>query len=152
MNLLRGKTVIIKKTVEFDSAHLLSNHMGGCQNLHGHTYKMIVGVSDSKDNLIKTGSSTGMIIDFKDLKKILNDLISKLDHAFIYNSTDEFQVKLATLLQSEGKRTFEMSTETTVENMTQLFMTMLKKEIPHIHSMEIWETPTSSCYLEATEV
>ena len=144
--------MIIQKTVEFDSAHLLSNHMGGCQNLHGHTYKMVVGVSESKDNLFKTGSSTGMIIDFKDLKKILNDLVSKLDHAFIYNSTDSFQIKLAELLKSEGKKTFEMKTETTVENMTQLFLLMLKKEIPNVYCMEIWETPTSSCYLEASEV
>ena len=81
--------MIIKKTAEFDCAHLLSNHMGGCQNLHGHTYKIIVGVSDSKDNLIKTGSSTGMIIDFKDLKRSLNNLISQLDHAFVYNSTSK---------------------------------------------------------------
>lgn len=144
--------MIIKKTAEFDCAHLLSNHMGGCQNLHGHTYKIIVGVSDSKDNLIKTGSSTGMIIDFKDLKRSLNNLISQLDHAFVYNSTDSFQVKLAALLQNEGKKTFEMKTETTVENMAQLFLIMLKNEIPNIHCIEIWETPTSSCYLEASEL
>ena len=61
-------------------------------------------------------------------------------------------MKLAALLQNEGKKTFEMKTETTVENMAQLFLIMLKNEIPNVHCIEIWETPTSSCYLEASEL
>lgn len=144
--------MIIKKTVEFDSAHMLTNHMGGCQNLHGHTYKMIVGVYGNPETMIKSGSSTGMIMDFKDLKKILNDFVGQLDHAYIYNTEDELQVELANLLIKNGKKVFKMDTETTVENMCQSFMRELKKHIPIIHSLEIWETPTSSCYIEASEI
>lgn len=144
--------MIIKKTVEFDSAHMLTNHMGGCQNLHGHTYKMIVGVYGNPQTMIKTGSSTGMIMDFKDLKKILNDFVNLLDHGYIYNIHDTLQVELAELLIKNGKKVFKMETETTVENMCQAFMKYLKKQIPIIHSLEIWETPTSSCYVEASEL
>lgn len=144
--------MLVKKTVEFDSAHMLSNHIGGCQNLHGHTYKMIVSVYGEKETLVKSGSSTGMVIDFKDLKEILNRLVVKLDHGYIYNNKDSFQVEIANILKREGKKVFEMEEETTVENMTQRFLKELKKEIKGIHSVEIWETPTSSCYLEASEL
>ena len=34
----------VTKEVTFDSAHMLSNYSGKCQNLHGHTYKLQVTV------------------------------------------------------------------------------------------------------------
>lgn len=144
--------MIIKKTVEFDAAHMLGNHVGGCQNLHGHTYKMVVGVSGKAEYLIEEGSSKGMIMDFRNLKAILNDLVSQIDHSYICNIQDIFQCRLCKLLESEGKKVFKIEEESTVENMCKLFMKELKEKIPGIHSIEIWETPTSSCYIEASEV
>ena len=34
----------ITKEITFDSAHMLSNYNGKCNNLHGHTYKLQIEV------------------------------------------------------------------------------------------------------------
>lgn len=36
----------ITKIFTFDSSHMLDGHDGKCQNLHGHTYKLEITVSD----------------------------------------------------------------------------------------------------------
>lgn len=36
--------MIIVKEFTFDSAHHLEWHQGKCHNLHGHTYKLQVGI------------------------------------------------------------------------------------------------------------
>ena len=52
----------VTKTVKFDAAHILTNHDGLCKNLHGHTYRVDISVSqaDSIDQ--------DMVIDFAKLK------------------------------------------------------------------------------------
>ena len=59
--------VTVTKTVKFDAAHVLTNHQGLCKNLHGHTYR--VDVSAIGDG------ARDMVIDFKELKTIANDVI-----------------------------------------------------------------------------
>ena len=69
--------MICLKEFEFDAAHYLPNYHGKCERLHGHTYKLVVQVEGLPD-------SEGMVIDFLQLKKIVQDLvISKLDHSCI---------------------------------------------------------------------
>jgi 6-pyruvoyltetrahydropterin/6-carboxytetrahydropterin synthase len=69
--------MICLKEFEFDAAHYLPNYHGKCERLHGHTYKLVVQVEGFPD-------AEGMVIDFLQLKKIVQDLvISKLDHSCI---------------------------------------------------------------------
>jgi 6-pyruvoyltetrahydropterin/6-carboxytetrahydropterin synthase len=63
--------------VEFCAAHILVGHQGKCANLHGHNYKTEVCVIGNKLN------SLGMLIDFADLKKAVNDVVNTLDHKYI---------------------------------------------------------------------
>ena len=58
----------------FDAAHQLVGHAGPCENLHGHTWKVQVHVSGSELNKL------GMVKDFKELKSLLQSVISGLDH------------------------------------------------------------------------
>lgn len=58
----------------FDAAHQLIGHSGPCENLHGHTWKVQVHVSGDKLNKL------GMVMDFKELKMLLQPVISGLDH------------------------------------------------------------------------
>lgn len=58
----------------FDAAHQLVGHAGPCENLHGHTWKVQVHVSGGKLNKL------GMVMDFKELKSLLQSAISVLDH------------------------------------------------------------------------
>ncbi len=68
----------------FSSAHFLSGYMGKCENLHGHNWKVKVTVKGTKLN------SVGILMDFKDLKSILNKIIQKLDHKNL-NDLDYFR-------------------------------------------------------------
>ena len=68
----------VTKRFEFEAAHHLPDYDGICQNLHGHSYKLEVEVGlQSFQGL----SKTGIIIDFKLLKEIVNEkVISVYDH------------------------------------------------------------------------
>lgn len=62
---------------KFDAAHNLINYRGKCEKLHGHTYRLAVTLKGSPD-------SEGMVFDFVELKKAVNEnVLSKLDHSYI---------------------------------------------------------------------
>lgn len=68
----------ITKKIEFEAAHRLSNYAGACRQIHGHTYKLEVTVAGPVD------ADTDMILDFKDLKKIIKSaVLEDFDHALI---------------------------------------------------------------------
>ena len=119
------------KEFEFHAAHLLPHHLGACQNLHGHTYKLKVCVEGLTK---KEGASQGMIVDFSDLKRIVNaHIVTPLDHADL---NVQFKNPTAELMLKWIK-----------ETLCEVFET----ELPGIRPTEIvlWETPTSSAVWEA---
>ncbi|KGQ49725.1 6-carboxytetrahydropterin synthase QueD [Gallibacterium anatis] len=132
----------VAKEFSFDMAHLLDGHDGKCQNLHGHTYKLQVIVSgETEDN----GAKKGMVIDFADLKRAVNELIiSPMDHAFIYDQSSERETKIAQLLQQLNSKTFALPVRSTAENLAQFIFQRLQENVGfHLHSVRLWETPTS---------
>ena len=62
---------------EFSSSHQLRGYEGKCENLHGHNWKVEMHVKGAGLNNI------GLLIDFKELRKILNHVVNPLDHVFI---------------------------------------------------------------------
>lgn len=76
----------LKVKDHFSSAHYLRNYQGACENLHGHNWMVEVVVEGEKLNEIE------ILIDFKDLKKILKEVLSELDHRLI-NELPYFQEK-----------------------------------------------------------
>lgn len=67
----------LKIITGFDAAHQLRGYKGKCENIHGHHWKVEVEiVSESLNEL-------GFVVDFKELKKITEEIVSSLDHAFI---------------------------------------------------------------------
>lgn len=70
---------MIEKEIQFEAAHRLVHHDGKCARLHGHSWRAIVRVTGN--SLHHSGSSTGMLMDFADLKSILQPLVDNyLDH------------------------------------------------------------------------
>lgn len=67
----------VTKKFTFEYAHRLPNYEGDCCNIHGHHGVALVTVSGMVDQ------RTGMIVDFKILKKDLEPVFKKLDHAFL---------------------------------------------------------------------
>jgi 6-pyruvoyltetrahydropterin/6-carboxytetrahydropterin synthase len=75
-------TYTVCKEFSFDAAHELPLHDGKCRNLHGHTYRVAVTVS--QDSLIGEGPKSGMVIDFGDLQEIWDEKLKPLvDHQYL---------------------------------------------------------------------
>lgn len=76
----------ITKIFTFEAAHRLPNHKGKCANLHGHSYRLEVTVSG---DVISSGSSEGMVMDFADLSDVVEkEILSKWDHKFLNDEVD----------------------------------------------------------------
>lgn len=58
----------------FASAHQLRGYKGKCENLHGHNWKVELTVTGDELNEI------GLLIDFHDLKRVLGEVLDRLDH------------------------------------------------------------------------
>lgn len=72
-----AKRVLVSKEFTFDAAHHLHHYEGKCKNLHGHTYRVILGVSGYTDE-------RGLVIDFGDIKDIWKQKIEiHLDHRYL---------------------------------------------------------------------
>ena len=58
----------------FDAAHFLRGYKGKCEALHGHRYRVVARVKATKLDDI------GLAYDFTELKRHLNDILSRFDH------------------------------------------------------------------------
>jgi len=130
--------ITVTKTVRFDAAHVLTNHRGLCMNLHGHTYRVDVSVSQAE------GVDSDMVIDFKDLKRIASDAVCcRFDHAFIYNTESAGEREIAAVVEKNGMRTVAIPFRSTAENLAKHFYGVLKPLIPGLSAVKVWETVDS---------
>ena len=66
-------------TVEahFSSGHYLRNYHGRCENPHGHNYRACVTLAGEELE------ENGLLLDFKQLKEIIQPIVDSLDHQMI---------------------------------------------------------------------
>ena len=123
----------VTKTVKFDAAHVLTDHQGLCRNLHGHTYRVDVSVATEADG--------DMVIDFKELKGVLSEVIlNRFDHSFIYNTGSVGESEIAAVVEKHGMRTVAIPFRSTVENLAKMFYGELKARLPELSSVKVWES------------
>lgn len=127
----------LKTTASFDSAHFLSGYNGKCANIHGHTWKIEVEVSEK--SLIAEGEKRGMVIDFSDLKKSVRALAERYDHTLIYEK-GSLRESTLTALRNEGFSLTEIPVRPTAENFARLFYEALSAELP-VSCVTVYETP-----------
>lgn len=74
--------ISITKIFRFETAHAIHQYEGLCKNVHGHSYELHVTITkEISDNFIP---KNGFIIDLKDLKIFVNEIIIKyFDHQII---------------------------------------------------------------------
>ena len=119
--------ISVTKSFTFDSAHFLRHYEGACANLHGHTYRCEVTVAGPRDSL-------GMIIDFKNLKSIINDTVmAKFDHKYI-----------------NAEVLYNPTAENMVEDIAHMFEHKING-ICQVTRVKLWETPDSHATWELTE-
>lgn len=127
-----SKRVLVSKEFTFDASHHLHCYEGKCKNLHGHTYRVIFGLSGFVDE-------RGLMIDFGDIKEIWkNDIEIFLDHQYLNETLP--------------------SMNTTAENMVVWIYEKMKEALAteerinqyhgaRVEFVRLFETPTS--YAEA---
>ena len=78
-------TIRVTKRFSFETAHALYGYDGLCKNIHGHSYKLyvtVIGTPITDTSNVKFG----MVIDFKDLKKLIKiEIVDVFDHATVFN-------------------------------------------------------------------
>lgn len=148
--------IVISKDFTFDCAHMLSKHSGDCASLHGHTYRLSVKVTGylTED---KGSSSEGMVIDYGTLSSIVKQVvISKFDHAFIYDVGCSLSCTISELLKARNLRVLELPCRSTAENLCIYIATLIRKSLPKgikLVEVVIWETPNSSAtYSEEVDI
>ena len=136
----------VTKEVTFDSAHMLSNYSGKCQNLHGHTYKLQVTVEGP---VVTEGNEEGMVTDFNNLKRVIDSVTERFDHAIIF-SDDHLRGEAENALL-EWARTYDMNyiILPDAKSTSEYIALYIKAQIESAYSptkrisVKVWETPTS---------
>jgi len=67
----------------FDAAHYLPKHTGKCNQMHGHRWEVKVVIQTTRLN------SSGMVVDFGDIKAIINELDHHALNLLMDNPTAE---------------------------------------------------------------
>ncbi len=135
-------TIRITKEFRYEGAHALPNYDGKCQHIHGHSYILYVTVKGSPIN-DPTHCKNGMIIDFGELKNIVNEaIINKFDHALVMRN----DAILATELSSCYKNVILVDFQPTCENLISYFASAIQQRLPEnvsLHSLRLHETAAS---------
>lgn len=111
---------------EIAISHILSKHKGKCSNLHGHNLKVEVDVST--DSLCSVGSSTGMVIDFGDVKRAIDELDHQDINSFFEMQYCKLSASLANSIVDDRDRAEEalvlykaLSSQPTAERLASYF-------------------------------
>ena len=109
---------------QFSSAHQLRGYKGKCEALHGHNWRVQVTISSDKLDDI------GMVLDFHELKQIVNEAIAALDHSYLNDIFPFTEINPSS------------------ENIAKWIHESIRKKIQknncNISAVTVWENETSS--------
>lgn len=107
----------VSATFRIAASHFLPKYHGKCENMHGHNYKIVITTEgEIKDD--------GMVMDFKELKKIAKEhAIDKLDHTHLNDIMEN----------------------PSAENMAVWIWKNLKNHLPGLKNIKIFETDDYYC-------
>ena len=135
----------ITKQFTFETGHALFGYDGLCKNVHGHSYKLsvtVLGTPIQDTHHVKHG----MVIDFKDLKKIVKEeIVDLFDHATVFNQNTP-HVELAKTLEKSGHKVILVDYQPTSEMMVIDFAERIQSRLPkniQLFSIKLQETETS---------
>jgi 6-pyruvoyltetrahydropterin/6-carboxytetrahydropterin synthase len=130
----------IAKEFTWEMGHRLSFHKGKCKNLHGHSYKCMIELTGDPD-------ANGMVMDYFDMKTIIEPIIDNFDHAFMVYEND-FEVIEA--LEKLNSRKVVVEFETTAENICLYILKRIKNsELPkNVKAVKVRVMETDNSYAE----
>jgi 6-pyruvoyltetrahydropterin/6-carboxytetrahydropterin synthase len=113
----------LKITDQFAAAHQLRGIKGGCENLHGHNWKVEVCVTGNQLG------SDGLLIDFRLIKGETKRILDALDHKFL-NELELF-------------KTMEPSSENIARHIFESLSQRLNSEAVRISRVTAWESDSA---------
>jgi 6-pyruvoyltetrahydropterin/6-carboxytetrahydropterin synthase len=119
------------KDYTFSAAHAVRGHTRGCENLHGHNYRVRVQVEASELDAL------GMVIDFADLKAMVHEVLAPFDHRVI-NDIEPFDVR---------NTTAELVSEFTFEEVDRRLRRFDGGRV-HLRRVEVWENDSACAIYE----
>ena len=135
----------LTKEFSFESAHALDGYDGLCREIHGHSYRLFVTVK-GEPSCEENDPKLGMVMDFGDLKRIVNsEIVDRLDHSFVLRDSEQ-NVELNMMLGAKFNKVVLVDYQPTCENMLADFATRLQRALPanvQLHSLRLHETATS---------
>ncbi len=135
----------LTKEFNFEAAHSLEGYKGACREIHGHSYRLFVTVM-GEPSTDPTDPCYGMVIDFGELKRIVNSqIVDRLDHAFVLRRSDDSQ-RVVESLKGIYSNIVLVEYQPTCENMLSDFASRISAELPEgveLYSLKLHETATS---------
>ena len=110
----------------FAAGHALRNYKGKCENVHGHNFKVQVVIEGQRLD------STGLLVDFIDVRDLMQSVIARLDHQFL-NEVPPFT-----------------ELNPSAENIAEYFFAQMTPELEktpvpvRIREVKVWETDIQS--------
>ena len=108
------------------AGHALRGYKGKCENVHGHNYKVRVTLEGPELD------SIGLLYDFTHLKRVIRDLVCRVDHQFL-NEMEPFDV-----INPSAENLAKYFYEETARQMN------AKPDGARIACITVWETETTS--------
>jgi 6-pyruvoyltetrahydropterin/6-carboxytetrahydropterin synthase len=106
--------------------HRLPFHEGLCKNIHGHSYEAHVILSGEPD-------ANGMVMDYYDMKLLIQDKLDELDHSFLCNSSDTV---VREFLERNNLKMVLVEFPTTAENIARMLATHVVSNLPAGHRVD----------------
>ena len=134
----------ITKQYRTETAHRLMDYNGKCSHNHGHSYLWEVTATHLGGIL-----TNGMVVDFKDLKGVMESILEPLDHATVLREDDPLLDALIGVTATNGadQRIISIPVNPTAEMMAAVFGTMIDFELSKLDLgvvlVRLWETSTS---------
>ena len=135
----------IAKEFHWEMGHRLPFHEGGCRNVHGHSYTMRVIVSGPLD-------ANGMVVDYFDLRAILDPIVDQIDHAFLCDASDTVMLRF---LEENDMKCVVVGFPSTAENIARWLLDQVVEQLkgyPTLESIAVRLHETERTYAEARRV
>lgn len=113
------RLVKIAKEFHWEMGHRLPFHGGGCQNIHGHSYRMRVELEGELDD-------NGMVLDYFELKEIVEPIVDQIDHSFLCDARD---VAMLDFFDANPMKHVVVPFRTTAENITAWMLELIAERL-----------------------
>lgn len=134
-------SVRISKEFRFEMGHRLPYHSGGCQNVHGHSYRLHVSIIGKQDE-------GGMVLDYDTLGSVVRPIVKELDHAFMVDPSDTLMLNF---LDESGLKAMHVPFYSTAENISRYLLERIQDELrvfPHLDRIIVRLQETERTYAE----